>query len=168
MGFSETVARRGIESPWESIIQVASAKYGIEVALIKSIISQESAWQADAVNPDDPSYGLMQLNYNFFKTANGDPILDPQENVNRGTAYLAEQTRKYGSRLEDIISSYNAGHPITGNQASYVQPVMQYLDWFRANDSGSGGGTTELDNTDIKLIAGIVVLLGLLWVLVRR
>lgn len=176
MAFSTTVANRGINSPFESLIQAASAKWGVPVALIKAIISVESTWNPAAVNRDDPSYGLMQLNYNYFKTADGQPILDPAENINRGTAYLAEQTRRFGPDLSPIISSYNAGHPITGNLSSYVQPVMLYYQWFLANDPGSGGNGgieptpngVDISDSDIKMIAGVAVFAALLFMLLRR
>lgn len=172
MAFSTTIAQRGINSQFESLIQDASARYSVPTALIKAIISQESAWNPNAVNLSDPSYGLMQLNFNYFKTATGQPITDPDENIDRGTAYLAEQTRRFGPDLSAVISSYNAGHPISGNISSYVNPVLQYYQWFLDNDVGvptnGNGGGVDINDGDIKLIAGITVAALLLWALVRR
>ena len=175
MAFSTTVAKKGIGSPFESLIQSASANYGVPVALIKAIISQESNWNPSAVNPNDPSYGLMQLNYNYFKTSDGQPITDPAENIDRGTSYLASQMSRFGPDLSAVVSSYNAGHPISGNVSSYVQPVMLYYQWFLSNDPGSGGsdvppdsGSVDITDGDMKVIAGIAVGALLLFMLLRR
>jgi len=45
---------------------------------------------------------------------------------------LASRLSTYG--YPDGISAYNAGRPISGNQLSYVQPVLAYQAWFQAND----------------------------------
>ena len=173
MSFYLSVAQKGINSPFESLIQSASARYGVSTSLIKAIISQESQWKPDAVNLSDPSYGLMQLNFNYFKTSSGQPILDPEENINRGTAYLAEQTNRFGPEESAIISSYNAGHPISGNLSNYVQPVLQYRDWFVANDNGQTQPPEDTpdwgtDDADLKLVAGIVIFGMLAFALWRR
>lgn len=174
MSFNGRNPERGLNSAFEGLILTAASNYGVEVPLIKAIITQESDWNPQAVNSSDPSYGLMQLNYNYFKMPDGSPILDPAANIDTGTKLLRDLQR-FGS-LENVISAYNAGHPITSNQADYVQPVLQYYNWFLANDpaSGGSGGTTTpppdwgMGETDLKLVAGIVVGGLLLFALLRR
>lgn len=173
MAFSATIAQRGLNSPFEELIRIAAQNYGVEVALIKAIISQESAWDAGAVNLSDPSYGLMQLNYNYFKMPDGSPILDPTANIDTGTKLLRD-LKRFGS-LDNIISAYNAGHPITGNITNYVIPVKQYRDWFLANDVGGGGdhgngGDPDwgMADGDLKMMAALVVGGLLIFALLRR
>lgn len=153
MSFSQTVAQRGINSQFEGMILQASSEFGVEVPLIKAIISTESAWNPNAVNAADPSYGLMQLNAHYFHGANGEPILDPEANIATGTQFLADLKRSYGSQGPlAVISAYNAGHPIAGN-APYVNEVLAYYQWFSANDPASGGIT---DGPPVDEIPGIV------------
>lgn len=178
MAFSTTVAQKGINSPYEGLILAASDRHNVPVALIKAIISQESNWIADAVNPADPSYGLMQLNARYW-TIGGQPIFDPAQNIDTGTGFLADLIRRYGPDLAPVISAYNAGHPITGN-ASYVAAVTAFYNWFLQNDPASGGGGLPVDvppvdgggidisDGDIRLIAGVVVGVMLVFVLLRR
>jgi len=174
MAFSTSIASRGLNSVYDSIIVSAANQYGVEVALIKAIISQESNWDPNAVNPNDPSYGLMQLNFNYFKMPDGSPIINPEANIRTGTQLLRD-LKRFGS-LENIISAYNAGHPITTNIVDYVQPVLQYYNWFLANDPASGGSGGNnvpptdwgMGETDLKMVAGIVVGGLLLFALLRR
>lgn len=175
MAFSTTVAQRGINSQFESLIQDASARYGVPTALIKAIICQECpAWRADCTNLADPSYGLMQVNTAAHPDVTPQQMLDPSQNIPYGTQYLAYQIQRYGGDLSQAISAYNAGHAISGNVSSYVQPVLQYYNWFLDNDiggGGNGGGTPPdwgTDPNDLKMIAALVVGGLLLFALFRR
>ena len=179
MAFSTTVAQRGLNSPFEGIIQAASAQNGVPVALIKAIISQESVWNPNAVNAADPSYGLMQVNTKAHPDVAPDQMLDPSQNIPYGTAYLAYQLNRYGGDMAKAVSAYNAGTAISTNVAGYVQPVMQYYQWFLANDPGSGGGGgievppvdnngVDITDSDMKVIAGLAVGMLLLFMLLRR
>src|SRR5882724_8400470 len=75
------VAQRDINSPWESVIAYAASTYNIPVALIKAVISQESAWDQNAVNAADPSYGLMQINTLAHPDVSPQNALDPYFNI---------------------------------------------------------------------------------------
>lgn len=188
MAFYLSVAQRGINSPYESLIQSASARYGVPVALIKGIISAESSWNPTAASSS--SYGLMQLNATYFHNADGSPILDPAQNIDIGTSVIGQQLARRPS-TELALAAYNAGtsrsdadlqNRIAGNVlgvGSYVSNVLAYRDWFAANDGGGGGevpppgdgngtGTVDITDADIKLIAGITVAVLLVFALLRR
>lgn len=187
MAFYLSTAQKGINSPFESLIQSASSRYGVPVSLIKGIISSESSWNPSAASSS--SYGLMQLNATYFHNADGSPIYDPAQNIDVGTSVIAAQLQRRPS-VELALAAYNAGTSrsdadlssrIAGNVngvGSYVSNVLAYRDWYIANDGGGtegppppdGNGTTPDWGTDadIKLIAGIVVGLLLVFALVRR
>lgn len=137
MAFSESVAARGLESRWDRDILVAASGDRFVAALIKGTISQESAWRQDAINPGDPSYGLMQI---MLPTAQGiqpgvtlDQLMDPSTNIAIGSAFLDYQLRRYDGDHARAASAYNAGTATLRNQG-YVDAVLAYRDWFLAND----------------------------------
>ena len=180
MSFSTAVAQRGINSPYENLIQSASARYGVPVALIKGIISAESGWNPSAASSS--SYGLMQLNATYFHNPDGSPILDPAQNIDTGTSLIASQLQRR-STVDLALAAYNAGtgrsdddlaNRIAGNingVGAYVSNVLTYRDWFVANDSGDyvpPDDGVDIGDTDIKLIAGITVFALLVWSMLRR
>ena len=63
---------------------------GLEAALVFAIIKHESNWNPSAVNPSDPSYGLMQLNAHFFGV-----VTDPSENLRIGCQLLGSLMSRY-------------------------------------------------------------------------
>lgn len=147
---SFATAQLGIGSPYDAIIVDTAARYVVDPALIKAVITQESAWNPGALRSEpqigDASYGLMQL---LLRTAQGmrpgttpSDLFDPSVNIDLGTRYLATQLSLYG--YPGGVSAYNAGHPITGN-ATYVNNVADYYNFFIANDpifAPGGGGAT--------------------------
>jgi len=140
--FSESVARRGLPpTPWDDVIhEAARGDWEIE-ALIRAIIATESAWNPGAINPSDPSYGLMQVMPHAAGGAGppgvtGEELLDPVTNIRAGADYLWTLIGRYGrGSLADVVAAYNAGRPRRGpdgrylNQA-YVDEVQQYHAWY--------------------------------------
>lgn len=144
MSFYPADAAKGVGSPYDPIILGAAARYIVDPALIKAIITKESSWNPGALRPEpaiaDASYGLMQL---LLRTAQGmqpgvtpSDLFDPSINIDLGSRYLAGQLASYGYPAG--VSAYNAGHPITGN-AQYVADVDAAYAWFTANDPAVGG-----------------------------
>lgn len=142
--FSVTVAQRGIGSAWDAIIQQAAAARGLEPALLKAIISAESAWDPNAVSFNNSSFGLMQLNVH----AQGITVAqanDPAFAIPWGADVILGQIRARPS-LDLAIAGYNAGTSranadlqarVDGNVngvGGYVATILDYLTWFLAND----------------------------------
>lgn len=60
-------------------------------------------------------------------------LCDPVVGVRFGAKFVSKLQKKYES-LEDVVSSYNAGHPrlgVGGNGETYVRPVMGLYEDFR-------------------------------------
>lgn len=142
--FDVTVAQRGVGSAWDAIIQQAALSRGLEPALLKAIISAESAWDPNAVSFNNTSFGLMQLNVH----AQGITVAqanDPTFAIPWGATVILGQIRARPS-LELAIAGYNAGTSranadlqvrIDGNingVGGYVATILDYLNWFLAND----------------------------------
>jgi len=179
MSFYLSVAQKGINSPFESLIQSASARYGVPVALIKGIISAESGWNPNISSSS--SHGLMQLNSTYFHNSDGSPIFDPAQNIDIGTSLIGEQLNRRPS-VELALAAYNAGtgrsdgdlaNRIAGNingVGAYVSNVLTYRDWFAAQEQGGIEPVPDWgeDDADLRLIAGVVVFGMLAFVLLRR
>ena len=139
--FSETIARRGIGSPYERDIAGAALNVA-DNALIKAIVATESQWVPGAINMEgtsDParwSYGLMQVRLATARGIEpgitGDALLVPATNIRSGAAYLHAQRRRF-PEMTAAVSAYNAGRPIASNEA-YVTDVMRYYAWYLAQD----------------------------------
>src|SRR5579885_2110631 len=145
-------------SYYDSEVQAASAKYGVPPDIINAVIHQESGGNPNAYNPNDPSYGLMGVQYGTAKDMGykgpapsnppkpTDPLMQPANNIDAGTAYLAYQYKRYGN-WPDAISAYNGGHALKNPDgsyanASYVNSVLNCAGQYSTGGAGTGGTTT--------------------------
>ena len=96
-------------------------RYGVAPALLKAIARVESSENPAAINPSDPSYGLMQILYqgdpdrppqnrlpavadwSTVKTAG--ELLDPDRNLQIGAQIIRWNIRTYG--LDKGVAVYN-------------------------------------------------------------
>ena len=153
--FSPVVAQRGIASAWDPLILQAAQQSVVDPALIKGIISAESAWDPNAASTS--SVGLMQINY-LAHGVSREQAMDPQWNVPYGTRVIAEQLQRRPS-IDLALAGYNAGTSrsdadlrarLTANTngvGTYVQTVLDYYAWYVTNDPltvfGGGGPYSE-------------------------
>jgi soluble lytic murein transglycosylase-like protein len=155
--FSVEVAQRGIDNGgfWNPWIVTAAATAGIEVSLIKAVISAESAWDPGAVSSNVSSFGIMQVNAGAHNIPPEKLLTDYEFSLNYGATVLGDQVRKRHGDLVLALAGYNAG---TGRSdadlrarydantlgvKTYVDTVLAYLAWFRANDPlVTGAGVT--------------------------
>lgn len=133
--YSEAVAALGLHTPWDDLI-TALAGDTSSIALVKGVIATESQWNPNAVNPSDPSYGLMQIlggaKGPYPTTAISD-LMDPSTNITLGTTYLQRQIARFG--FPGGIAAYNSGTPFTraGGQyvnQPYVDEVLSYQTYY--------------------------------------
>lgn len=101
-------ADNGSLSAYDSLIADAASKYGVDPALIKGVIQQESSFNSDAVSKSGAK-GLMQL---MDATARGLGVknsFDPAQNIDGGTRFLSYLLRKYDNNVSVALAAYNAG-----------------------------------------------------------
>ncbi len=112
---------------YQSWVENYAKKYDIKPSLVYAIMETESGFNAKAVSKSN-AIGLMQLKassagkdvYNLVDEKSGQPspteLLNSENNIRMGTAYLSLLTNDYLSEVENkkikemmTISSYNGG-----------------------------------------------------------
>jgi hypothetical protein len=100
----------------QPILREAAAQHGVDMELLKAVITVESGFKRDAVSPRG-AVGLMQLTP---ETANryaspaerrqpaAQRLLDPRVNVQTGARMLADLIRRFG-RIDAALAAWNAG-----------------------------------------------------------
>ncbi|UJF35095.1 lytic transglycosylase domain-containing protein [Paenibacillus hexagrammi] len=95
-------------SQYDSIIEAASRRYGVDPALIKGVIQQESDFNHQAVSSAGAK-GLMQLMDGTGAGFGVTNAFDPQQNVDAGTHFLSNLINKYNGNEGVALAAYNAG-----------------------------------------------------------
>lgn len=95
-------------SQYDVSINKYSKKYGISVALIKSVITAESCFNSKAVSPKG-AQGLMQLMPATAERFGVKDSFDPDANIRGGTRYLKFLLEYFEEDLLNAIAAYNSG-----------------------------------------------------------
>jgi len=136
-----TTAIAGGDGRYDAEIQAASTKYGVDPALLKGLIKQESGFDPTARSTAG-AVGLTQL---MPATAAGlgvtDPT-DPAQSIDGGARYLREQLDRFGNDAAKALAAYNAGPgavtrfggvPPYAETQNYVRTVLANADRYRAD-----------------------------------
>jgi Rod binding domain-containing protein len=95
-------------SQWQSYIQEAARKFGVDSNLITAVIAQESAGNPSAVSAKGAK-GLMQLMDTTAHDMGVSQVFQPRQNILGGTKYLKQLLDKYNGNEALALASYNAG-----------------------------------------------------------
>jgi soluble lytic murein transglycosylase-like protein len=129
----------GTQSPYDAQITAAATKYGIDPALLKGLIRQESNFDAGA-RSGAGAQGLTQLMPGTAASLGVDPS-DPAQAIDGGARYLKQQLDRFGNDPSKALAAYNAGPgavakyggiPPYAETQNYVQKVLGYADGYRA------------------------------------
>jgi hypothetical protein len=104
----QTMSNASSVSQYESLIQEASNRYGVDSSLVKAVIQQESEFNHQAVSPAGAK-GLMQLMDGTGRGFGVTNPFDPKQNVDAGTHFLSNLIQKYNGNEGVALAAYNAG-----------------------------------------------------------
>lgn len=119
---------------WQDFAEkYAALRPGLLPIEILAIIWEESTGDPNAVNPNDPSYGLMGIEMPiaaaYGKVTNSDELYEPDINIQIGSAFLYHLKTQYASAFPNWITGYNEGE----TQLREGRPDPAYLAAFNAH-----------------------------------
>ena len=119
-----------VDGQFSDQINAAAQKYGIDPALLKGLIRQESNFDPNA-GSGAGAQGLTQL---MPGTAAGLGVtnpLDPGQAIEGGAKYLKQQLDRFGGDVARALAAYNAG-PGAVQRFGGVPPYAETQNYVRA------------------------------------
>jgi soluble lytic murein transglycosylase-like protein len=123
-----------------ALVQQNADIWQVDPALIKSVIANESSFDANAQSPVG-AQGLMQLMPETAASLGVKNSFDPAQNVAGGTRYLRGLLDRFKGDTRLAVAAYNAGPgavekygdvPPYAETQSYVKNVLGSLDQYRS------------------------------------
>jgi soluble lytic murein transglycosylase-like protein len=133
------VSGTGASSAFDAQINAAAASNGIDPALLKGLVSQESGFNPNA-RSGAGAVGLTQLMPGTAASLGVTNPLDPTQSLQGGAKYLREQLDRFGGDEQLALAAYNAGPgavqkyggvPPYAETQNYVTSVMSKAAAFR-------------------------------------
>ncbi|MCA1960132.1 MAG: lytic transglycosylase domain-containing protein [Desulfomonile sp.] len=122
--FSEAGKPKSIDR----IIREIADEYQIDAALVKAIITVESAFDPQAVSRKG-AQGLMQLMPSTARQLNVEKPFDPRENIIGGVKYIKGLIASYGD-LRLALAAYNAG-PKAVDKYAGIPPYRETIQYVK-------------------------------------
>jgi cell wall-associated NlpC family hydrolase len=125
-------------TPYASLFQSASAKYGVDAGLLAAVARQESGFNPTAVSPAG-AQGLMQLMPATAKGLGVKNPLDPTQAVDGATRLLKSLLDEFG-RTDLALAAYNAG-PGAVHRYGGIPPYSETQKYVRNIMASLNGGS---------------------------
>jgi hypothetical protein len=113
---------------YDSLIQAAAARHGVDHGLLKAMMHTESGFNPRARSPVG-AQGLMQLMPATARRFGVDDAWNPEQNIDGGAKYLSWLLRRFNN-TEKAVAAYNAGE---GNVDKYggIPPFRETRDYVK-------------------------------------
>jgi soluble lytic murein transglycosylase-like protein len=130
--------------PYQSLIEEACAKYGVEPALLAGLIEQESHFDP-SVGSGAGAEGLTELMPETAASLGVTDPHDPTQSIEAGARLLSEKLSEFGGNKELALAAYNAGSgavqqyngiPPYPETQEYVQKVLGYASGYASAFGG--------------------------------
>lgn len=127
------------ENAFDGLIADAARRHGLDPALLKGLIRQESGFDPDAGSPAG-AQGLTQLMPGTAAALGVGDVHDPAQAIEGGAKYLAQQLETFHGDQSLALAAYNAGPgavqrhngvPPYAETQQYVQKVLGYAAGYR-------------------------------------
>ncbi|MBI4667011.1 MAG: lytic transglycosylase domain-containing protein [Nitrospinae bacterium] len=112
---------------YDSLINAAGSRHGIDPRLIRSVIKVESNFNRYA-RSSKGAMGLMQLMPDTARLVNVSSPYEPDQNINGGARYLRMMMNEFGGNLRLAVAAYNAG-PEAVKRYRGVPPYRETVDY---------------------------------------
>lgn len=126
----------------ERLVAANASAWGVDPALVKAIIANESGFDANATSRTG-AQGLMQLEPATAASLGVTDAYDPAQNVWGGTRYMRGLLDRFHGDLRLAVAAYNAGPgavekyggvPPYAQTQNYVQNVLSSYRRYRAQN----------------------------------
>ncbi len=138
----------------DGLINKYALAYGVDPALVRAVVRNESGFNAGAVSPKG-AQGLMQLMPGTASLMGVRDPFDPEQNIAGGVGYLRHCLDRFGHNVPLAVAAYNAGPEAVAKYCTI--PPYQETQAFVNNVLGSYGaygGNPALNNPAVKPAAG--------------
>jgi len=145
----------GTPTQYDAQITAAAAKYGIDPALLKGLIRQESNFDASA-RSGAGAQGLTQLMPGTASSLGVTDPTDPAQAIDGGAKYLKQQLDRFGGDAAKALAAYNAGPgavakyggvPPYAETQGYVQKVLGYAAEYEGTAASAAATTAAVPVT---------------------
>jgi soluble lytic murein transglycosylase-like protein len=157
-GTSSTATGSG-SVPYEQQIDAAAQKYGIDPAVLKGLVKQESGFNPNAGSPAG-AQGLTQLMPGTAAALGVTDVHDPAQSIDGGARYLKQQLDRFGGDYSKALAAYNAGPgavqryggvPPYAETQNYVKSILAFAQQYR-QDGGVQALASQSQSTTYSTV----------------